>query len=266
MTEPVVLKNIDDRGIATVTINRPDVNNAYNEDVIDGLVDAIVTFSGDPNVRVILLRGNGKHFQAGADLKWINEVAQLPMPEIEVLSQKTTDAVRGLDACPKPTIALIQGGCFGGGVGIAAACDIVIAAEDALFAITEARWGLIATPIFPQLVATMGLRNVRRFALTCERFDAAKAKELGLVQEICAVGELDSTAAPIVESLLQNAPDAVAQSKRQILELSGQLIDDELAAHMSRLHAAKRHTDEAREGLQSFAEKRTASWYFKPGQ
>ena len=176
MTDPVVLCDIDHRGIATVTINRPDVNNAYNGEMIDALLDGTATLGADPNVRVIVLRGNGRHFQAGADLKWINDVSARTEEENIAVSQRTTDAVRFLNNCAKPTVALVHGGCFGGGTGIIAACDIVIASDDAMFSIAEVRWGLHAGPILPALAAAMGTRNLRRYALSGERFDAATAR------------------------------------------------------------------------------------------
>lgn len=258
---PVVLREVDSRGVATVTINRPAVNNAYNGDVIAGLLEAVGALSVDDAVRVIVLRGAGRHFQAGADLKWLKAVsAQSPEENIEV-SRRTTDAVRGLDGCPKPTIALVHGGCFGGGVGIVSACDIVIASEDAIFAITEVRWGVVAGPIFPQLDAAMGARNVRRYALTAERFDAKTAWEMGFVHHVCPTGGLDAAAAPILDAILANAPGAVSETKQLIRDIGGLAVDDATAERLARGHAAKRQSVEANEGLTSFAEKRDAAWY-----
>ncbi|MGD0073518.1 MAG: enoyl-CoA hydratase-related protein [Candidatus Binataceae bacterium] len=256
-----VLTEIDRRGVATVILNRPDVNNAYNGDLILGLIDAFGALGADPRVRVVLIRGNGKHFQAGADLKWIMEMSKLsPEANLQV-STDTTNAVRGLNEFPKPTIALVHGGCFGGGVGVVAACDIVVASEDAFFAITEVRWGLIPVPIVPQLNARMGLANVRRYALTGERLDARQAREIGLVNEVCATGKLDEAAAPIIDALLMCGPNAIAQTKANILELGNQVVGDDLAARLARMHAAKRMTPESAEGLTSFLEKRKPAWY-----
>jgi methylglutaconyl-CoA hydratase len=261
MTTDTVLTEIDPRGVATVTLNRPDVNNAYNGELILGLMDSFRTLAADSNVRVVVIRGNGRHFQAGADLKWIRETSQLSAEANLQVSNNTTNAVRGLNQFPKPTIALVHGGCFGGGVGIVAACDIVVASEDAFFAITEARWGLIATPIIPQLNARIGLTNVRRYALTAERFDARRAQALGLVSEVCATGKLDETAAPIIDALLMCGPDAIAQTKVCALELEGQVMDDATAARLARMHANKRMTPESAEGLASFLEKRNPAWF-----
>ena len=264
MSEPVVLTDIDERGIATVTLNRPEVNNAYNGDMIQALMDNTAALAADDKVRVIVLRGNGRHFQAGADLKWINEVSARSPEDNLAVSQNTTDAVRFLDCCPKPTIALVHGGCFGGGTGIIAACDIVIASTDAIFSIAEVRWGLHAGPILPQLATAMGVRNLRRFALSGERFDALQAWELGLVHEVCDPDELDETAEPIIDAILKNGPEAIADTKRIIFETSGLYIDDAKAVELARDHARKRGTGEAAEGLLSFREKREAAWY--PGE
>ena len=261
MSEPVVLCETDARGVATVTFNRPEVNNAYNGDVIKSLIDIFGRLAADDAVRLVVLRGNGRHFQAGADLKWLKEVAVLSPEENLDVSRNTTDAVRGLNEFPKPTVALIHGGCFGGGTGIAAACDIVIAAEDAIFSITEARWGVMAGPIFPQLVVAMGEHNVRRYALTCERFGAAEAYAAGLVDEVCPAGGLDAAAAPVIDALLQGGPEALRKSKQLVIDMAGLAVSDSDAEALAAQHAAKRQTDEAEEGLRSFLEKRNPNWY-----
>ncbi len=260
MSSDLVLTDVDARGVATVTINRADVNNAYNGDMIQGLIQAFGKIAADPQARVVVLRGKGRHFQAGADLKWIMSLKEKSWEENLAVSQATTDAVRGLNEFPKPTIALVHGGCFGGGVGVASSCDIVIASEDAFFAITEAKWGLMAAPIYPQLIARLGVANTRRYSLTCERFGAHKAKEIGLADEVCPVGGLDAAAAPLIEQLLDCPPNALAETKASILECAGLVIDDARAAELARPHAAKRLTDEATEGLNSFIEKRAPSW------
>ena len=180
------------------------------------------------------------------------------------VSRRTAQAVRGLNEFDKPTVALIHGACVGGGTGIASACDIVIASADAFFAISEARWGLAAQIIFPQLNAAIGARNVRRYALTCERFSADKAKEIGLVHEVCEAGALDQAAAPIIEGLLLAAPDATVATKKGVMQCAGDIVSDETLESLIAEHAAKRSTPEASEGLASFVEKRNPAWYRKP--
>jgi methylglutaconyl-CoA hydratase len=264
MSEPVVLLDIDHRGVATVTINRPEVNNAYNSEMIQAMIDGVTHCATNDAVRIIVIKGNGRHFQAGADLKWLKEIGKLSPEENLAVSHKTASAIRGLTEIMKPTVALIHGGCFGGGTGIAAACDIVIASEDAVFSITETRWGVMASVIIPQLNAAIGPRNTRRYALTCERFDAAKAHDLGLVHQVCPIGGLEEAAAPVIDDLLMAAPIATEQTKRATLKDCGLLVSDAYFDELVAMHAAKRQTDEAMEGLASFAEKRKPSWY--PGE
>ena len=190
MTEPVVA-SLDARGIATVTLNRPEVGNAYNGAMIEGLLramDDLLAKGGD--IRVVVLKGNGRHFQAGADLKWIREVSSASAAENERVSRATAEAVDRLNRLPVPTVALVQGGCFGGGTGMVAACDVVIAADNAVFSIAEVRWGLTAAIIIPQLSDAISARQLRRYALTCERFDAAEAQRIGLVHHVVPLDQL----------------------------------------------------------------------------
>lgn len=261
MTNAVVLCETDRRGVATVALNRPEVNNAYNAEVVDALLEIFARLAADRAVRVIVIRGNGRHFQAGADLKWLQEIGRMDREANRMTSLKTASAMRGLNDMSKPTIALVHGACVGGGTGIVASCDIVIAERTATFAISEARWGMAATVIFPQLNAAIGIRNVRRYALSCERFDAERALSLGLVHEICAPGGLDAAAAPVIDGLLNAGPDAIALSKRSAMTSAGAIMSDAEFERLVAEHAAKRQTAEAAEGLQSFVEKREASWY-----
>ena len=261
MSNPV-LWNLDAQGVATVTFNRPEVNNAYDDSLINGVLAAMDELGKQPSLRVVMLRGNGRHFQAGADLKWINGVRPKSPAENEVVSRATFEAVQRLNLLPFPTVALVQGGCFGGGTGIISACDVVIAADDALFAITEVRWGLTAAIIIPQLCDAIGVRQVRRFALTGERFGAAEAQRIGLVHEVVPRAQLEAAGAKIVTQLLANAPEALAETKRLAMESSfgGMAVNDAAYARLVKMHAAKRRTSEASEGLASFAEKREANW------
>lgn len=261
MTGPIVLLDVDRRGVATVTLNRPEVNNAYNGELIAGLIDAVTGCADNPDVRVIVLKGAGRHFQAGADLKWLRGIGALSPEENVAVSRRTASAVRGLNDLAKPTIALVQGGCFGGGTGIVAACDIVIASDDAIFSISETRWGVMAGIIIPYLNSAMGARQVRRYALTCERFGAARACELGLVHQVCEAGGLDAAAAPVINALLMAAPDGTAQTKQVTLEDAGLLLAPERFEELVAQHAAKRQSAEAAEGLASFAERRAPAWY-----
>lgn len=256
-----VLWELDARGVATVTLNRPAVNNAYNGDLIEGVHAAMDALGVEQDLRAVVLRGNGRHFQAGADLAWIGSVGQMSAEENERVSRATAEVVRRLDTLPVPTLALVQGGCFGGGTGIVAACDVVIAADNAMFAITETRWGLMAGIILPQLCQAIGLRALRRYALTGERFDAAEARRIGLVHEVCALAELNQSGAKIVDALLMTAPHATTATKLRSLQVAGAFVDDGVFRDLVREHATTRRLPEAAEGLASFHEKRKPSWY-----
>jgi methylglutaconyl-CoA hydratase len=260
MSQPAVLKSIDARGVATVTLNRPEVNNAYDESLIQGLHDAMDELGANPALRVVVLRGAGKHFQAGADLKWIMRVAAQSAAENDRVSRATALAVHRLNTLPVPTVALVQGGCFGGGTGVVAACDIVLAADNALFSIAETRWGLTAAIILPQLADAIGARQVRRYALSGERFGAEEARRIGLVHEVVPLEGLAAAGEKAVSQLLQNAPQANAQTKAAALEFAWGSMDDATFERLVAQHAAKRRSAEGAEGLASFVEKRAARW------
>ena len=255
-----VLWEMDARGVATVTLNRPERNNAYDTVMIQGLHDAMDALGAESRLRVVIVRGNGAHFQAGADLKWLAETrAGSPRHNLDV-SRATAMAIDRLNHLPVPTIALIQGFCVGGGTGVASACDVVIASEDAKFAISEARWGVTAAVIVPHLVDVIGVRQVRRYALTCERFDAPTAMRLGLVHEVVADDALAAKGEEIVAALLECAPDAIAETKRLAVECSAGHLGGGAFETLIEIHSAKRQSEEAGEGLASFAEKRRAKW------
>ena len=264
MTEPTVLFELDKRGIATVTLNRPERNNAYNQELLETATDLLKQAEVNESIRLILLRANGRHFQAGVDLNWAAEIAAGGESDNLAASRLTADFVRNLHNCSKPTVALVQGAVVGGGTGIVAACDIVLAASDATFAISEARWGLVANPIFPQLINAIGTRNLRRYAMTCERFDAVRAREIGLVHEVCDNKDLLESAQPIIEGLLRAGPQALMQSKRAITQLCEDQLSDHSWQQLIDSHAAKRLSDEAVEGINSFKEKRDPAWYPNP--
>jgi len=193
--------------------------------MINALLAILGEIAADDAARVVVLRGNGPYFQAGADLKWINTVREQDRDENIAVSRRTAEAMRQLNEFPKPTMALVHGGCFGGGIGMIAGCDVVVAEDSAMFAITEARWGLIATII---------------------------------------IGELDSVAAPIIDAFLISAPDAMAGTKAIALEHAAQIMDESYFENLVEVHSDKRISEEAVEGLASFAQKRAPAWY--PGK
>jgi len=255
-----VLWNVDARGVATVTLNRPEVNNAYNGELIDGVLRALDALGSHKGLRAVVLKGNGRHFQAGADLKWIDSVRKSAPDENLRVSRATADAVQRLNFAAVPTIALVQGGCFGGGTGIVAACDVVIAADNALFSIAEVRWGLHAAIIIPQLADAIGVRQLRRYALTGERFGAEEAFRIGLAHKVVPLAELEAEGARIVDHLLANGPDAVTQTKSWILKSAWSDLGKADFDSLIESHSAKRQSSEAGEGLASFAEKRPGRW------
>jgi methylglutaconyl-CoA hydratase len=255
-----VLWTLAPNGVATVTLNRPEVGNAYNDQLIQGLHSCMDALGKEPSLRVVVVNAAGKQFQAGADLKWLNGVrAQPPAANIEA-SRLTALAVDRFNRLPVPTVALVQGFCVGGGTGLIAAADVVIAADDAKFAISEVRWGLTAAIIIPQLNDAIGVRQVRRYALTGERFDANEARRIGLVHEVVPRDRLEARGAEMVAQLLENGPVAMAETKAFALDYAfGKLAGTDMTA-LVQSHADKRQTGEAAEGLASFAEKRSARW------
>ena len=254
-----VLWRIDERAVAYVTLNRPEVYNAYNGELIAGLhatYDALAA----KNLRAVVIAGAGKNFQAGADVGWLNAVRQSSPAENLKASRMTAEAVQRLNLLPVPTVALVQGACFGGGTGIIAACDIVIAADNAMFSIAEVRVGVAGTIIIPQLNDAIGLRQVRRYALTGERFDAAEARRIGLVHEVVPLAEFSAAGERIVGHLLASGPDAIAQTKICALRSAWSHLDEAAFSALIETHSAKRQSAEAAEGLAAFLEKRPARW------
>jgi methylglutaconyl-CoA hydratase len=258
-----VLWDVDPRGVATVTLNRPEVNNAYDGALIEGLLAALDALGGLTGLRAVVIKGNGKHFQAGADLKWIDAVRTASMDENVRVSRATAQAVHRLNRAPVPTIALVQGACFGGGTGLVAACDVVIAADDAVFSIAEVRWGLTAAIIVPQLNDAIGVRQMRRYALTGERFGAEEARRIGLVHEVVPAAELAAAGERTVGHVLENGPQAMAQTKELVLEGAFGDVGEVAFSRLVERHAEKRRSAEAAEGLASFTKKRPARWTAK---
>src|SRR5664279_170941 len=258
-TSGPVLWNVDARGVASVTLNRPEVYNAYNGDMIAGLLKAYDTL-GKQALRAVVITGKGKNFQAGADVNWLDSVRRSSPAENLRASRMTAEAVQRLNLLPVPTVALVQGACFGGGTGIVSACDIVIAADNAMFSIAEVRIGVAGTIIIPQLNDAIGLRQVRRYALTGERFDAAEARRIGLVHEVVPLADLAAAGERIVGHLLSSGPDAVAQTKICAMRSAWAHLDEAEFTTLIEAHSAKRQSAEAAEGLGAFLEKRPPRW------
>lgn len=260
MAEPAVIYNLDEQGVATVTFNRPDVNNAYNGELLNGVLKAMDALGGKANLRVVVIKGNGKHFQAGADLKWINSIRPQSPEANREASRVTAEVIDRLNNLPVPVVALVQGGCFGGGTGVVSACDVVIAADNAIFSIAEVRWGLHPSIIIPHLNDAISVRQTRRYALTGERFNAEEARRIGLVHEVVPLADLWKRGGEIVAQILENSPYAIAKTKQHILESAWGGLDKPTLDALIDSHAAARQGPDAAEGLASFAEKRSAKW------
>jgi methylglutaconyl-CoA hydratase len=260
-SESIALRSTDrDGAVVSLTLNRPSVGNAYNGELIDALHDELDEVEAAESIRVAVLRGNGPHFQAGADLKWLDRVARSSPEENLEASRRTAELARRIDRLPIPTVALVRGGCFGGGTGLIACCDVVIAADDSRFAISETRRGMGAGIILPQLANAIGLRQLRRLALTGEVFDSQEAMRIGLAHIVCPSQEIEERCSRVVESILLGAPGATAATKKSLGELAAAAVPESLCDALVRQHADLRQTDEAAEGIASFHEKRKPAW------
>ncbi|HEX5327663.1 MAG TPA: enoyl-CoA hydratase-related protein [Acetobacteraceae bacterium] len=261
----LVLLDIDSRGIATATLNRPEVGNAYNEDMLDELIAGLRKLAPDPAVRCLVLRGAGKHFQAGADITWLGRATAYPPEQNHAASMATTRAMQLLNEFPRPTVALVHGACFGGGCGMLCCVDVAFATPDAIFGLTEVRVGVAPTPISTHMVHAMGLRHTRRYALTGERFGAAEALRIGLVHEIVPAETTEARLGEVLDAILLGAPGAIEVTKRSFLGANGLLLDErqmDLLAHES---WTQRHSPEGHEGTAAFREKRKPAWYRPAG-
>lgn len=251
----------DSRGVLTLTLTRAHRNNAYDDILIAALANALDQAATMDDLRVLVIRGAGRHFQAGADLDWLEKVSRQSDRANRDASHAVADVMRRLNFLGLPTVALVQGACFGGGTGLIASCDIVIAADNANFSIAETRWGMTASIIIPQLNDAIGVRQVRRYALTGERFNAQEALRIGLVHEVVSMEELEGAGAKVVDALLQNAPEANKQTKQVTLEYAWSDASQRGFDRLVTQHALRRQSAEAAEGLASFREKRPAAWY-----
>lgn len=260
MTYQHLTLSTDARGVARVTLNRPEVKNAFNEQLIADIGAAMTVLSKDASVRVAVLAGAGDAFSAGADLSWMKRASEFSGDENKADARRLAAMLNSIYACDKPVIALVQGACMGGGVGLASACDIVIAADDAFFALSEVRLGIIPSVISPFVLHAIGARQARRFFLTGERFDAAKAKEIGLAHMVCLKAQLEATLDSVVKNLLACGPAAQKEAKALIRMVAGRPIDDAVMGETAALIARVRSTPEGKEGVAAFLEKRKANW------
>ena len=259
MTDAAICE-IAPNGVATITLNRPDIHNAFDDVLIADLTGKIETLDADPLVRVIILTGAGKSFSAGADLNWMKRMAGYSHRENLADSRALAKLMKVLNFASKPTIALVNGAAFGGGVGLAACCDIVIASDRASFCLSEVKLGLIPAVISPYVVEAIGVNQARRYFLSAERFNAETAKQIGLVHEIVAGDELAARGNEMANILLTNGPAAMHAAKDLIYAVANKPISDAVIDDTAHRIADQRASDEGREGVGAFLEKRPANW------
>jgi methylglutaconyl-CoA hydratase len=250
----------DARGVATVTLNRPEVHNAFDDALIAALTFEFERLEKDTAVRVLVLTGMGASFSAGADLNWMRRMGGFSAAENLADAMSLAAMLRRLNDFPKPTVARVNGAAFAGGVGLVSCCDIAIAASDSVFAVSEVRFGLVPGTIGPYLVAAIGSRAARRLFQTAERISADEARRIGLVHETVARAELDTLVEKIVAMLLEGGAQAQAVSKRLALDLANRDVDDAVMRDTATASADARAGAEGREGTTAFLEKRKASW------
>jgi methylglutaconyl-CoA hydratase len=248
---------VDGRGIARLTLDRPEKGNCYNQAMLDGLVGAIERFAADPAVRIVVVRGVGKHFCVGAEIG---------APEAATSATRATipGVCHALDILAKPTIAFVHGACIGGGLAFVSSCDMVIASPDAFFSLPEVRLGFAPGPLIPFFLRAIEPRSLRRYLLTGERFKADEALRIGLVHQVCEAGGGDAALEALIDEALLAGPGAVAQAKRLLRELAGRPVSPTLTNELQQEFDVLFKSPEAAEGRASFREKRRPSWYPGP--
>lgn len=252
---------LDDKGVAWLTLDRPEVHNAFDDIMIEQLIEALETTDRDPNVRLLVLRATGKNFSAGADLAWMKRMAKNSHQQNLEDAERLALLMKRLNDFTKPTLALIKGAVYGGAVGLAACCDIVIATKGSSFCLSEVRIGLIPAVISPYVIRAIGERQARRYFITAEPFNASTAQQLGLVHELADDdSELDSIGQRLLKQLHNNSPQAVVAAKSLIHAVSHQTIDQALISDTAQRIADIRVSDEGQEGLTAFLNKRQPKW------
>jgi methylglutaconyl-CoA hydratase len=246
--------------VARVTLNRPEVRNAFNEGLIAELTAAFTELGARPDLRAIVLAAEGKAFCAGADLNWMKAMAGYSWDENHADAAKLADMLWAIYSCPVPVIARVQGDVYAGGVGLVACADIVVAADTAGFCLSEAKLGLLPATIGPYVVKALGEQASRRYFVTAERFSAAEAQRLGLVNEVVAADALDAKVDGLVAAITANGPAAVRACKQLVKDVAGREITPALRDDTARRIADIRASDEGREGVQSFLTKRKPNW------
>ena len=246
--------------VARVFLNRPEVRNAFNDGVIVELTQTFAALAADSTLRCIVLGGHGKAFCAGADLNWMRAMAGYSWEQNRADAQALAEMLWTLYSCPLPIVGRVHGDCYAGGLGLAAVCDVLLAAEGVSFCLSEAKLGLLPATIGPYVVKAMGEQAARRWFVTAERFSAAQAHAMGFVHECVAPDALDAKVDEIVAALVANGPMAVRACKKLVQDVAGRAIDADLRADTARRIADIRASDEGREGIASFLGKRAPNW------
>ncbi|MCJ8321880.1 MAG: enoyl-CoA hydratase/isomerase family protein [Colwellia sp.] len=257
---PSVLFNVDSQGVATVTLNNPEKHNAFDDLIIKELTDIFDSIAKNNDIKVMVLASTGKSFSAGADLGWMKRMASYSYEDNLKDATALANMLKALNFLPQPTIAKIQGAAFGGAVGLASCCDIVIAASKASFCLSEVKLGLIPATIGPYVVNAIGLKAARRYFITAERFFAEKAQQIGLVDEVVELDSLTNEVDKMIDTILSNGPQAIQAAKKLALDVAFQGFSETLLQDTSQRIAHLRVSPEGQEGLTSFFEKRTPAW------
>jgi len=259
--EDNVLCHIDERGVATVTLNRPEIHNAFDDKLIASLTQIFKQLGEDNKVRVIVLAAKGKSFCAGADLNWMKRMASYSYEQNLADANALANMLLVLNTLPKPTIARVQGAAFGGAVGLIACCDMAVGSKLSKFCLSEVKLGLIPATISPYVVDAIGARLARRYFTTAEVFSSRRARRIGLLSEAVTEEELDSTIEALISHILANGPLAVAAAKQLIFDIKGSQTDEELVEKTSLRIATIRVSEEGQEGLSAFLQKRRPNWF-----
>jgi methylglutaconyl-CoA hydratase len=247
-------------GIAHLWLNRPDIRNAMSDLVIAELTAALSHVAKESDIRVLVLGGRGSAFCAGADLTWMKRSAGFSQDENRADAGRLAAMLKALHSLSKPTIARVHGPAFAGGMGLAAACDIVVADQNAVFCLSEVRIGLVPATISPYIVQALGIHAARRYMLTAERLTAAHGQRIGFVHELCEPGTIDAAVDSLAQALRSGGPAALMQTKRLLDDVATRFIDPELMDMSAALIASVRASSEGREGIGAFLEKRKPTW------
>ena len=264
MSDPLFLEERQPGGVARLTLARPEVHNAFDDELIEQLSACLERIAADAGVRAVVLAAQGRSFSAGADLNWMKRMAGYDEARNLADARALAGLMRHLNDLPKPTLALVQGPAFGGGVGLVACCDIALAVPEAVFALTEVRLGLIPAVISPFVAAAIGPRAARRYFLTAERLTAEEARQLGLVHEVVPADRLEHRGAEILAALAKAGPESLAAAKDLLFGVAGRAGDPAIDEETARRIAKVRGGAEAREGIAAFLEKRKPAWTDEP--